>query len=456
MPTAECVICGAGIAGIAAAYHLTKLGMREVLLIDAGDPLALTSDKSTEGYRNWWPGPGDAMVALMNRSIDLMEQIADATDNRINLNRRGYLYATADAENLAAFRAATAAPAALGAGELRLHDGSDGPTYQVAPAEGYAGQPGGADLLLDQALIRKHFPYLAPETIAVLHARRAGWFSAQQLGMVMLEEARARGTTLLRGRLSGVDVANGRVEAVRLNGADLPPRISTACLVNAAGPELAAVGRMLGLELPVFAELHIKLAFNDYRAAIPREAPLLIWADPTALPWSPAERTELAADAETRYLLDVFPPGVHCRPDGRADSDVALILWGYHPQVVLPQFPLPLDPDYPDIALRGMAVMLPALREYFGHMPRPVLDGGYYIKTRENRPLIGPLPVGGAYVSGAYSGFGLMSACAAGELLAAHISGSALPSYAAAFDPARYDDPVYLAQLETWGDDGQL
>src|SRR5256886_11256899 len=35
-------------------------------------PLSLTSDKSTECYRNWWPGPGDDMVALMNRSIDLL------------------------------------------------------------------------------------------------------------------------------------------------------------------------------------------------------------------------------------------------------------------------------------------------------------------------------------------------------------------------------------------------
>ncbi len=456
MPTAECVICGAGIAGIAAAYHLTKLGMREVLLIDAGDPLSLTSDKSTEGYRNWWPGPGDAMVALMNRSIELMEQIADASDNRINLNRRGYLYATADTANLAAFRDAAAAPAALGAGELRVHEGSADPVYQPAPAEGYAGQPGGADLILDQALIRKHFPYLAPETIAVLHARHAGWFSAQQLGMYMLEEARANGAKVLRGRLNSVDVIDGHVAAVRLSGADVPAQISTGCFVNAAGPELAAVGQMLGLELPVFAELHIKLAFNDHRGAIPREAPLLIWADPTALPWSPEERAELAGSDEMRYLLDVFPPGVHCRPDGRSDSDVALILWGYHPQAVPPQFPLPLDPDYPDIALRGMAVMLPALRDYFGHMPRPVLDGGYYIKTRENRPLIGPLPVGGAYVSGAYSGFGLMAACAAGELLAAHISGSALPDYAAAFHPARYDDPDYLEQFEHSGDSGQL
>ena len=71
---AEVVICGAGIAGICTAYHLaTKHGLTNLLIVDPESPLSVTSDKSYEGYRNWWPGPDDAMVALMNRSIDLLE-----------------------------------------------------------------------------------------------------------------------------------------------------------------------------------------------------------------------------------------------------------------------------------------------------------------------------------------------------------------------------------------------
>src|SRR5512142_1614648 len=93
--SAEVVICGAGIAGISAAYFLAaRQGITDILLVDERDPLSLTSDKSTEGYRNWWPGPGDAMVALMNRSIDLLENLAHESDNIFHLNRRGYLYAT--------------------------------------------------------------------------------------------------------------------------------------------------------------------------------------------------------------------------------------------------------------------------------------------------------------------------------------------------------------------------
>src|SRR4030065_651466 len=95
--SAEVVICGAGIAGVAAAYHLAvRRGGRGVVLVDERPPLTLTSDKSTECYRNWWPGPGDDMVALMNRSIDLLEELARESGNAFRLNRRGYLFATAE------------------------------------------------------------------------------------------------------------------------------------------------------------------------------------------------------------------------------------------------------------------------------------------------------------------------------------------------------------------------
>ena len=70
--------------------------------------------------------------------------------------------------------------------------------------------------------------------------------------------------------------------------------------------------------------------------------------------------------------------------------------------------------------------------------------------------MIGPLPVEGACVIGALSGFGLMASPAAGELLAAHVTGSALPRYAPAFALERYQDPEYQKLLENWGATGQL
>jgi glycine/D-amino acid oxidase-like deaminating enzyme len=103
-----------------------------------------------------------------------------------------------------------------------------------------------------------------------------------------------------------------------------------------------------------------------------------------------------------------------------------------------------------------MSTMVPALRAYAGKPARPYVDGGYYIRTRENRPLIGPVPVEGAYVSCGYSGFGVMASGAGGELIARHVTGGALPDYAPAFLLSRYQDPEYISLLDRWGDGGQL
>lgn len=91
--TAEVVICGAGIAGVATAYFLAvEHKAANILLIDKHAPLSQTTAKSGENYRNWWPTA--TMVQFVNRSIDLMEELAEATQNSFQIKRRGYLYAT--------------------------------------------------------------------------------------------------------------------------------------------------------------------------------------------------------------------------------------------------------------------------------------------------------------------------------------------------------------------------
>jgi len=147
---------------------------------------------------------------------------------------------------------------------------------------------------------------------------------------------------------------------------------------------------------------------------------------------------------------------VHGRPEGPPGRHHLLALWTYDAEPVEPTLPVDLDDVHPDVVLRGMSEMLPAMRGYLERVPRAYVDGGYYVKAPDNRPLIGPLPVEGAFVSAAFSGFGIMAACAGGELLAAHVTGSALPDYAPAFDPARFDSPGYLERFEGHGALGQL
>jgi len=446
--TADIVICGAGITGVSAAHYLSRAGFKNILLVDERPPLSFTSDRSTECYRNWWP---DAeMLALMNRSIDLMESLADESGNVFRMNRRGYLYITADENKIPELRSASTRTSELGAGQLRAHS-SESADYQPPHPEGFHDSLDGADLLLGGELIREYFPYITNKAVAALHARRAGWLSAQQLGMYLLETGRSRGVWFESARVTGVDVANERVNGAKLSTGE---RVDSPIFINAAGPFLKDVGKLLGVDLPVHTELHLKAVVKDSLGVVGRDAPLLIWNDAQTLPWNDEEREALAEEDEMRWLTETFPSGVHTRPEG-AGSDI-LMLWEYQSKLMEPVDSPPMDEQYPEVALRGLATMLPRMKEYFAHMPRPQLDGGFYTKTRENRPLVGAMGVNGAYVIGAVSGYGIMSACGVGDLLTAHITGKDLPDYAHAFDLSRYDDPEYQKKLENWGDSGQL
>ena len=256
------------------------------------------------------------MVALMNRSIDLLEELARESDNVFRLNRRGYLFATAD-PTACRVRARAGKPRRSARARCGIHAAPDS-DYRPAPAEGFEDQPTGIDVIADRALIRRHFRYLAEDTVAVLHARRCGWFSGQQLGMYLLERAREKGVRLLEGRVERVDTTGGRVRAVTVAARDGAHTIATPRFVNAAGPFVGRVGRLLGVELPVFCERHAKVAFNDVLGAMPRGAPLMIWTDPVRLPWSAEERAALAGSPSTGVCSTSFPPASTAGRRGRA------------------------------------------------------------------------------------------------------------------------------------------
>ena len=458
---ADAVICGAGIAGIAAAHALAVThGWRRVVLVDEGAPLSLTSDKSTEAYRNWWPAVDDTMLHFMNRSIDLFEALAERSGNRIQLNRRGYVYATADAATAEAMLVEGRLAESQGAGPLRVHRSvADAVDYRPSEHTGWRGHPEGADLFLDPEAIRQHFPFLAPDIVGVLHARRCGWFSGQQVGMLWLEEAKAAGVTLFEGRVTAVRTAGGAVQSVRVACANgTTEEIATPVFVNAAGPHARDAAQLIGVDLPLVSELHRKVAFEDALGAVPRDTGLVILRDSQRLPWTDEERAELASDDSTRWLTERLPANVHLRPEGYHGARTVLMLWECHgPQLFDPPvFPIPDDPVFAEVVFRGLTRLVPGLAPYLDALPHSFVDAGYYTKTVENRPLIGPLPVDGAFVCAAFSGFGLMAAPAAGELLAAHVTGAPLPTYASAFTLARYDDPAYRARLADWGATGQL
>jgi sarcosine oxidase subunit beta len=445
--SAEIVVVGAGLAGVAAAYQLAcRRTVRRVVLVDEREPLTLTSDKGTQAYRNWWPGPDATMLRYMTRSIDLLEEMAEDSGNVFRLNRRGYVFLTADDEGVDRLRATAREVSGFGMGELREH-GGDAPDYRGAPSEGYASQPNGADLLTGAAA-RRVFPGLAPDVAAALHVRRAGWLNAVALGGWMLKRALGAGVRLVNDRVTGIATGGGRVRGVRLaSGAS----IDTDRVAIAAGPGLPAVLQMLDLELPLFHELHAKVTLRDTQRIVSRDIPFLIWNDPVTLPWTEAERATLAREQSAARLFAPFPGGVHVRPIDGPYGDELYIIWTYDIEPRRYVWPPRFDPQYGEIAVRGLARMLPGMSAYFGTGNRGFVDGGYYCKTPENRPIVGPLAVEGAYVLGALSGYGIMGSHAGADLLAAHLTSSALPEYARWFLPSRYDDAGYRSVAESWG-----
>lgn len=440
MTSANIVICGAGMAGIATAYHLAvKHGIKNILLADEHPPLSLTSAVGTEAYRNWWPGPGDTMVRFMNRSIDLLEELADVSDNIFQLNRRGYAFLTANPDQASIWKEAAAEVSALGAGPVREYPG---PTpYVPSQAEGFDKSLNGADLVLDPVMIREQFPFVTDRVVAMLHVRRCGWLNNKLLGNWMCEQAMQCDIKFKQEKVIGINAPGGRVQSVQLASGE---KIETHKIIIAAGPYLKSVAALLGLDIPVFNELHGKITFKDRMRVISRPVPFMFWSDPVSLPWTDEERARWDSNAETRWLLDEFPGGVQFRQRG----EDLLALWTYEVQTQEPIWPPTFESHYAKIVLRGLSAMVPGMKNYFGE--KVYVDGGYYCKTRENRPLIGPLPVEGAYVIGALSGYGVMASQAAAELVSAYVTDSRLPDYAPMFRLDRYEDPAYQMLLANW------
>src|SRR4029078_6695338 len=147
--------------------------------------------------------------------------------------------------------------------------------------------------------------------------------------------------------------------------------------------------------------------------------------------------------------LGIFPPAVHFRPRG---AHSILGIWPYDTRIERPAFPPVFADDYGEIVLRGLAVMIPRLNTYVQRGVKVIVDGGYYCKAPDNRPLVGPTPIDGVFVLGALSGYGIMASQAAAELLATYILDHPRPDYAPAFHPARFQDPAYqrvLAMLDS-------
>jgi len=450
----DIVVVGAGIVGIACAYYLA-LSRRKprVALLDPLAPMSLTSAASGENYRNWWPHP--VMTAFTDYSIDLMEALANESSNRLHMMRRGYLLATRQANPERLMNQLYEGYGAQGAAKIRMHEKGAPSTYKPTLSTDWKAAPDGVDVIRDRGVIERHFPGFDREIATILHIRRAGDISGQQLGSYMLERIRAGGGKVIQGRV--VEVQHPTNFDLAVTGEEGSSSVRADIMVNAAGPYVAKVAALLGETLPVSNVFQQKIAFEDARGVISRQMPFAIDLDGQLIDWTDEERVLLADDPGTRWLTEPMPGAIHCRPDGGDRGKWIKLGWAYNQRPSIPGPDLPTDQNFPEIVLRGASRLHPGLRVYYGRLPgRMSHYGGYYTMTRENWPLIGPLATRGAYVAGALSGYGTMGACATGALCAAWVYGEPLPDFARSLSLARYDDQSLMQRLLSAASTGVL
>ena len=310
--------------------------------------------------------------------------------------------------------------------------------------------PDGVDVLVNRDLIKKTFPSYASDVATVIHIRRAGSISAQQLGQFMLEQFRANGGRLIRAELKGI--STGSDFELELDAGNGPATIRASRVVNAAGPYLRDVAKMLGEDLPVKCVFQQKISFEDREGAILRDMPFTIDLDGQTLTWDKEDRELLASDPTTRHYTEPKNGGIHCRPDGAVNGKWIKLGWAYNEKESNPHAEEPIDPHFPDTVLRGASRLNPKLAAYIGKLPSGVHHyGGFYTMTEENWPLIGKMKTEGAFVAGALSGYGSMAACAAGELCASWVTGQTVPDYALSLGINRYADKAFMAELARFG-----
>jgi hypothetical protein len=229
--------------------------------------------------------------------------------------------------------------------------------------------------------------------------------------------------------------------------------IDTPIFVNTAGPYLQHVNDMITRndfckELGISNELHAKVLLRDELGVVPTKSSVgqMICADHITLQWSPEELEMFDSDPDLQRWRSKLPPGLHFRPS--SSGDYLVILWqvvhenvhgdARSPDVELEKY---FDDLYPELVIRGLSQYIPAFQKFVGKITRSnsSIDGGYYTHAKDNRPIIGPVPgVSGAFVCGGFSGYGIMAAPAAGEIVSNYlVDSSSLPSFVEAFSPNR-------------------
>ncbi|HJO37639.1 MAG: FAD-binding oxidoreductase [Vicinamibacterales bacterium] len=357
---ADVVIIGGGCMGASTAYHLSRLGIRNVVLIERERQLATGSTgRNAGGVRHQFSIPEN--IAFSIESIHLMERFEDEVGYPLDFHQDGYLFLLSTPESVSTFEQNIALQQSLGV-EVEL----------LTPAEAARLAPG---LNVDGVIAAS---YCSRDGIADPNGLTTGFARAAQTAGVEIErDTEVTGITVDADRIAGVTTTRGT--------------IATPVVVNAAGPHAARVAQLAGVNLPVEPlRRHIFIAQPPAAAVAGADFP------------------------ETHLMAIDFATSFYFHREG------ANILFGMGDPDEAPGFDMTVQWDFLDSVVEVALTRLPVLAE--GTISHAW--AGLYAMSPDANAIIGPVEqVKGLYLINGFSGHGFQHSPAVGRHLAALIAG---------------------------------
>jgi sarcosine oxidase subunit beta len=285
------VVVGGGAMGASAAFHLRRLGVDDVVLIERDTLSSGSTSKAAGGLRMQFADELNIRIAL--RSLEEFEAFADLTGADISFRQHGYLFLLDRQEDVEAFREALALQASLGV-----------PSRELTPEQAHELVP---QLDLEDVL-------------AATYCARDGYATPEA---VVQGYAAASGATVLQGcALTGVDVRDGRILGIETSRGP----IATDTVVCCAGIWSHDVGALAGVDLPVEG-LARWMWFSPEDGGLPEELPLTI--DFTTSFYFHREGPGLAFGGRDPKLEDVAEAAAHRLPV-LAELPIQTSWWGWY------------------------------------------------------------------------------------------------------------------------------
>ena len=365
---AQAVIIGGGVIGCSVAYHLAKLGWRDVVLLERKQ---LTSGTT-------WHAAG------------LIGQLR-ATANMTKLAHYGAeLYANLEAETGVATGFRRVGSISLALTRERLEELKRGAS--MARAFGVDVE----EISVAEAA-RRHPLTEMTGVVGAIYLPRDGQADPGNVALSMARGAAKAGITICENvQVTGILVDKGRVRGVATKAG----RVATDVVINCAGMWGREVGRMAGVHLPLHACEHFYIV-SEPSQEIPSGLPVLRVTDECAY---------YKEDAG-KILLGAFEP--KAKPWG---------MDGIPETFCFDQLPADLEHFTPilETATRRMPLL--------GRLGIRTFFNGPESFTHDNRYLLGETPeVAGFFVACGLNSVGIQSAAGAGKALAEWIVGGAPP-----------------------------